>query len=101
MADDPKKSDESEGAEDKPAKKPYSGESQESVTKIERRKSESGPPPIIEDKTVSTGILDGGRSQVVELELQKGPYAIVCFVADRKGGPPHAFKGMVSEGTAE
>lgn len=64
-------------------------------------KSESGPPPIIEDETVSTGILDGGRSQVVELELRKGAYALVCFVPDRKGGPPHAFKGMVSEATVE
>jgi hypothetical protein len=62
---------------------------------------ESGPPPIIEAKTVSTGLLDGGRSQVVDLELQKGDYALVCFVADREGGPPHAFKGMVSEAVVE
>jgi hypothetical protein len=64
-------------------------------------KDESGPPPIIESKTVSTGILDGGRSQVVDLELQKGDYALVCFVADREGGPPHAFKGMISEAVVE
>ncbi|MEO7095802.1 MAG: hypothetical protein ABI175_21260, partial [Polyangiales bacterium] len=48
MADDPKKNDdeklEGEGSDDKSAKKPYGGESQESVTKIERRKTESGPP---------------------------------------------------------
>jgi hypothetical protein len=62
---------------------------------------ESGPPPIIEDETVSTGILHGGREQVVELELRKGAYALVCFVPDRAGGPPHAFKGMVSEATVE
>jgi hypothetical protein len=64
-------------------------------------KSESGPPPIDEAKTVSTGILDGGRSQVVDLELQKGNYVLVCFVGDRAGGPPHAFKGMVSEAVVE
>ena len=65
-------------------------------------KSDSGPDaPIIEDKTVSTGILDGGRSQVVDLELQKGDYVLVCFVGDREGGPPHAFKGMVSEAVVE
>ena len=64
-------------------------------------KSESGPPPNIEDETVSTGILDGGRSQVVDLELRKGNYALVCFVPDRAGGPPHAFKGMVSEAVVE
>jgi len=65
-------------------------------------KSDSGPSaPIIESKTVSTGILDGGRSQVVDLELQKGDYALVCFVGDREGGPPHAFKGMISEAVVE
>ena len=65
-------------------------------------KNESGPSaPIIESKTVSTGILDGGRSQVVDLDLQKGNYALVCFVGDREGGPPHAFKGMISEAVVE
>jgi hypothetical protein len=63
--------------------------------------SETGPPPIIEDETVSTGLLDGGRSQVVSLELRKGPYVLVCFIPDRKGGPPHAFKGMVTEAVVE
>jgi hypothetical protein len=64
-------------------------------------KSESGPSPIIESETVSTGILDGGREQVVDLELRKGAYALVCFVPDRAGGPPHAFKGMISEAVVE
>ena len=62
---------------------------------------EEGETPIAEDKTVSTGVLDGGESQVVDLALVKGRYAFVCFVADRKGGPPHAFKGMVSEAVVE
>jgi hypothetical protein len=64
-------------------------------------RTEEGPPPIIEEETVSTGVLDGGRSQVVELELRKGRYAFVCFVPDRKGGPPHVEKGMISEGVVE
>jgi hypothetical protein len=64
-------------------------------------RSESGPSPIIEDETVATGVLDGGREQVVDLELRKGAYALVCFVPDRAGGPPHAFKGMVSEAVVE
>ena len=62
---------------------------------------EEGETPIAEDKTLSTGVLDGGESQVVDLALVKGRYALVCFVADRKGGPPHAFKGMVSEAVVE
>jgi hypothetical protein len=47
MADDPKKNDDEKPAgegEDKLAKKPYTGESKESVTKIERRRTESSPP---------------------------------------------------------
>jgi hypothetical protein len=61
-------------------------------------RTEEGEPPIIEKETVATGVLDGDRSQVVDLQLRKGRYALVCFIPDRKGGPPHAVKGMVSEG---
>jgi hypothetical protein len=63
--------------------------------------TEEGETPIFEAKTVSTGVLDGGESQVVDLALLKGKYALVCFVAERKGGPPHAFKGMVSGAVVE
>jgi hypothetical protein len=35
-------------------------------------------------------------SQVVDLELKAGSYAFQCYVSDRAGGPPHAFKGMVT-----
>jgi hypothetical protein len=57
----------------------------------------SGRPPFSEDG-VGTAVLDGGRSQVTGLRLAKpGKYAVVCFIADRQGGPPHAAMGMVSE----
>jgi hypothetical protein len=67
----------------------------------ESLREERGEPPIDEQKTVSTGVLDGGESQVVDVTLRKGKYAFVCFVPDRKGGQPHAFLGMVSEGVVE
>jgi len=35
-------------------------------------------------------------SQVVDLELKAGSYAFQCYIADRAGGPPRAFKGMVT-----
>ena len=60
-----------------------------------------GPPPVDFEKGVGTAVLDGGVSQVVDLELQKGKYALVCFITDRKGGPPHVAKGMISEATVE
>lgn len=71
------------------------------VRKAVREEEGSGPDPVVERDAVSTGILDGGGSQVVELDLKKGSYALLCFVPDRKGGPPHAFMGMVSEGVVE
>lgn len=65
------------------------------------QEEEGREPPIVEEESIATGILDGGESQVVELTLRKGRYAFVCFVADRTGGLPHASLGMVSEGTVE
>lgn len=45
--------------------------------------------------------LEGGTRQVAELELKRGTYALVCFVSDRKGGPPHMAKGMIVEASVE
>jgi hypothetical protein len=55
-----------------------------------------GPPPIDEAAGDDTAILEGGDSQVVQLELKKsGTYALLCFISDREGGPPHVAKGMI------
>ncbi len=59
--------------------------------------AEKGEPPIDEEKSVSSAVVDGGSSQVIDLELEKGKYAAMCFISDRKGGPPHAAKGMLME----
>jgi hypothetical protein len=60
-------------------------------------KSEKGQPPIDEKGTQSTAVLEGGEGQVVTLDLEPGRYALLCFISDRQGGPPHALKGMVDE----
>jgi hypothetical protein len=60
-------------------------------------RTEKGDSPIEEEKTVGTSVVDGGMSQVVELELQKGKHAALCFITDRRGGPPHVAKGMAME----
>jgi plastocyanin len=60
-------------------------------------KTERGKPPLIEQGTQSTAVIEGGESQTVALDLEPGRYAFYCFITDRQGGPPHAFKGMVSE----
>ncbi len=58
-----------------------------------------GPPPFDEKGGFDTAVIDGGQRQVVDLDLKPGKYAVVCFIQDRKGGPPHVAKGMVSEVT--
>lgn len=60
-------------------------------------KSEKGQPPIDEAGTQNTAVLEGGEGQVVTLDLEPGRYALLCFISDRQGGPPHALKGMVDE----
>ena len=61
-------------------------------------KTEKGKPPIAFEQEQSTAVLEGGTSQITTLDLKKpGRYALLCFITDRQGGPPHAAKGMVSE----
>lgn len=68
------------------------------VTKLFASEREpKGPPPVDFERFESTAVLDGGEEQVTEMELERGKYALVCFVADRAGGPPHVAKGMISE----
>ena len=63
--------------------------------------SEKGEAPIDEAKTFVSAIVSGGTSAVIDVDLQSGNYALVCFIPDAKGGPPHAVKGMVSAASVE
>lgn len=54
-------------------------------------------PPIEIDEETASAVLEGGEEQVLEIDLEPGRYALLCFIADRAGGPPHAFKGMADE----
>jgi hypothetical protein len=56
----------------------------------------AGPPPVDFAGATRTPALEGD-TQVLTLALRRGKYALVCFLTDRAGGPPHAFKGMISE----
>jgi hypothetical protein len=60
-------------------------------------KEEKGPPPLSEGSEQTTAVLEGGEAQLVTLDLEPGRYALFCFITDREGGPPHAFKGMIDE----
>ncbi len=59
----------------------------------------AGPEPVDYETARETVILDGGRRQVTQLDLRSRRYAVLCFVRDRAGGPPHVEKGMVAEVT--
>ena len=61
----------------------------------------SGPPPLDFAGTTRTSVLAGRDTQIVELNLKRGKYALVCFLSDREGGPPHAAKGMIVEAAVE
>jgi hypothetical protein len=62
-------------------------------------RTEEGPAPIGDTNTAETAVLDGGEAQLTEVDLRPGRYAMMCFIPDRQGGPPHVVKGMVSEAT--
>jgi hypothetical protein len=62
--------------------------------------TEKGQPPIAGEPTGTT-VIDGDRTVVADLGLKPGNYALVCFIQDREGGPPHVVKGMISEATVE
>jgi hypothetical protein len=56
-----------------------------------------GPPPVDFENGVSTAVIDGGEAQVTELDFKQGKYALVCFITNRDGGPPHVAMGMINE----
>ena len=60
-------------------------------------KSEKGKPPIEEEGSSDSAVIEGGETQLIDLDLKPGRYAFYCFITDRQGGPPHALKGMVDE----
>ena len=60
-----------------------------------------GPPPVDFRGITGTAALEGGTKQITELELKRGKYAFICFISDRKGGPPHVAKGQIVEANVE
>ena len=63
-----------------------------------KRDQGGAEPPLDFESVSSTARIDGGTEQITELDLKKpGKYALLCFVSDRKGGPPHVAQGMITE----
>ncbi|HEX2096659.1 MAG TPA: hypothetical protein VHF50_04760 [Solirubrobacterales bacterium] len=59
--------------------------------------TEKGKPPLAEEGGFDSAVIEGGESQLVNVDLKPGRYAFFCFISDRDGGKPHALKGMVDE----
>ena len=57
-----------------------------------------GPPPVDFDASEVTAVLDSGGKEVDTVELTSGSYALLCFLTDRAGSPPHIVKAkMIQE----
>ena len=57
-----------------------------------------GPPPVDFDASEITAVLDSGGKEVDTVELKSGSYALLCFLTDRAGSPPHVIKAkMIQE----
>jgi hypothetical protein len=57
-----------------------------------------GVPPFDPKRPqFNTTVLENGAKQVTEGDFAAGKYALLCFVSDRAGGPPHFAKGMITE----
>jgi hypothetical protein len=65
------------------------------------RDPESGPIPLNRELGQGTVVIDGGQKQIVEMNFKPGKYALVCYITDRRGGPPHLVKGMINEMVVE
>ena len=80
---------------------PYKpGATLRAVRKAFTRGQRGAEPPLDFEHTSNTARIDGGTKQITELQLDKpGMYALLCFVSDRKGGPPHVAQGMIAEAT--
>ena len=58
----------------------------------------TGPPPVDFEKGVGSSVIEKSEgSELTEITLVAGRYAIACFISDRAGGPPHFTKGMLTE----
>ena len=54
-----------------------------------------GPPPVDFDASEITAVLNSGGKEVDTVELQSGTYALLCFLGDRAGSPPHVVKAKM------
>ena len=62
----------------------------------------AGPPLISQRQHVGYAALQsGGQTTWIELDLEPGTYAVICFIVDPATGMPHVLNGMAITFTVE
>lgn len=72
------------------------GKTIDDVKKALASEDQNAEPPFDFMKGVTGQPLDPGLRSVVKGTFAPGDYVIICFINDRKGGPPHLAKGMIT-----
>ena len=63
-----------------------------------RGRAAAGASTVDFEKGVGSSVIEKSEgSELTEITLAAGRYAIACFISDRAGGPPHFTKGMLTE----
>jgi hypothetical protein len=64
---------------------------------VEKELGSDAPPRAIDfEKIDTTAVIDGGKKEVTQLDLQAGRYAFVCFLPDRdEPNKPHYEQGLL------
>ena len=71
------------------------------IDQVGQELDSNGPPRSIDlERGVSTEVLDGGKKQLIHMDLQAGRYAFICFLPDRdEPDKPHFKEGLLKEVT--
>ena len=73
---------------------------EEALVAFASSEEEAPPPPEIdlEARTPEFGVFSAGLGATYETEFEPGrTYAVVCFIQDRSGGPPHLVANDMKE----
>lgn len=57
---------------------------------------QQGPPPALPVGGV-VGLAPGEPDNLIEVDLERGRYAFICFLPDAKDGRPHFLHGMIQD----
>jgi hypothetical protein len=71
------------------------------IDQVAQELDSNGPPRSIDiQNATQTEVIDGGKKQVADLNLQAGRYALICFLPDRdEPDKPHFKSGLLKEDT--